>query len=336
MVVLGKASPEFPMRSLTDNMQEVRALFWSVMIPTYDPMPHHLQQMLESVLSQTPGSETMQIEVVDDCSPTVNVKRIVEAIAGDRVHFSQTQVNLGLAGCWNECIERARGEWVHILHQDDYVLPGFYAEIQKIANLHPDVGLIAVRSFFVDEEGVISRVTPRIRSLEHGGCTVEDFFYDNPIQFPGVVVRKSTYKKLGHFRADLSYTLDWEMWTRIIDRAGGVVSPHVLASYRTTDQNTTNRLTRTGETLTDRAKLIKIFAGRYRDFDANIANRRVCDFALNRAKAFKMSDDSQAAQAHLEYWRRNAPLAAKARRYSGAIYRSLESTFSKLRKLVAV
>lgn len=292
--------------------------------------------MLASVLSQDPGSGVMQIEVVDDCSPTVDVKQMVRSVAGDRVSFSQTHVNLGLAGCWNECIERARGEWVHILHQDDYVLPGFYAEIEKIADLHPDVGLIAVRSFFVDEEGVINGVTPRIRSLEHGGCTVEEFFYDNPIQFPGIVVRKKAYEKMGDFRADLSYTLDWEMWTRIIDQAGGVVSPNVLASYRTSDQNESSRLAKAGETLTDRAKLNRIFAARYKDFDARAANRRVCDFALSRAKIFRMSEDDQAVQVHLKFWRRNAPFTAKTRRYGAAIYRSLLGTFSKLRKLVVV
>jgi glycosyltransferase involved in cell wall biosynthesis len=302
------------------------------MIPTYDPKPHHLEQMLASVLPQDPGGETMQIGVVDDCSPRVNVRQIVRAAAGDRVHFSQTHANLGLAGCWNECIHQAQGEWVHILHQDDYVLPGFYAEIEKLAGLHPDVGLIAVRSFFVDEEGVISHATPRIRSLEHGGCAVEEFLYDDPLQCPGVVVRKKAYEKVGDFRADLSYTLDWEMWTRVIDKVGGVVSPLVLASYRMTNQNMTNRLARTGETLTDRTRLYRIFAERYNDFDAKAANRRVCEWALSGARVFKMSDDDQAVQVHLKYWRRNAPLTAKARRYGGVIYRSLQSTFSKLRK----
>ncbi len=302
------------------------------MIPTYDPKPHHFEQMLRSVLSQDPGSETMQIEVVDDCSPGVDVKQMVRAAASERVHVSQTRVNLGLAGCWNECIDRARGEWVHILHQDDYVLPGFYAEIERISGLHPDVGLIAARSFFVDGEGVISGVTPRIRSLERGGRTVVEFLYDNPIQCPGVVVKKKVYETLGNFRADLSYTLDWEMWTRIIDQAGGVISPRVLASYRITDENASNRLSKTGETLSDRARLNEIFAERYVDFDARAANRHVCEVALNRAGALKMSHDDQAAKAHLKYWKRNAPLTAKARHYGGVIYRGLQNALSKLQK----
>ncbi len=101
------------------------------MIPAYNPSADYLEQVLKSILQQDPGAERMQIEVVDDCSPSVDVKKMVESIAGERVAFSQTPKNSGLAGCWNTCIERARGEWVHILHQDDIVQPGFYAALRK-------------------------------------------------------------------------------------------------------------------------------------------------------------------------------------------------------------
>ena len=40
---------------------------WSVMIPTFH-CARFLRQTLESVLSQDPGPDVMQIEIVDDCS----------------------------------------------------------------------------------------------------------------------------------------------------------------------------------------------------------------------------------------------------------------------------
>src|SRR4051794_29434054 len=99
---------------------------WSVMIPAYNPRADHLEQALRSVLIQDPGPERMQIEVVDDCSPEVDVAALVKRIAGEQVAFSRNDRNLGLARGWNSCVSRSRGDWVHILHQDDYVLPGFY------------------------------------------------------------------------------------------------------------------------------------------------------------------------------------------------------------------
>src|SRR5207249_10146394 len=86
--------------------------FWSVMIPTYNPRADYLEETLHSVLQQNPGPKQMQIEVVDDCSPGMDVVALVKAIVGERVQFSRTAKNLGLAGCWNTCIDRSRGEWL--------------------------------------------------------------------------------------------------------------------------------------------------------------------------------------------------------------------------------
>jgi cellulose synthase/poly-beta-1,6-N-acetylglucosamine synthase-like glycosyltransferase len=44
--------------------------FWSVMIPTYNARADYLEETLRSVLRQDTGPEQMQIEVVDDCSPS--------------------------------------------------------------------------------------------------------------------------------------------------------------------------------------------------------------------------------------------------------------------------
>ena len=55
------------------------------MMPTYRPDEKYLRQALESVLQQAPGPEQMQIEVVDDCSPGMDVAALVKSIAGERV-----------------------------------------------------------------------------------------------------------------------------------------------------------------------------------------------------------------------------------------------------------
>src|ERR1035441_1558771 len=105
--------------------------FWSSDVCSSDLQEAFLRKTLESVLQQDAGADTMQIEVVDDGSPEGNVEAMVKSIAGARVQISRTPKNLGLAGCWNTCIERARGQWVHLLHHDDYVLPGFYAQLKE-------------------------------------------------------------------------------------------------------------------------------------------------------------------------------------------------------------
>src|SRR5438105_12861529 len=96
--------------------------FWSVMMPTYNPRADYLEETLQSVLQQDPGPEQMQIEVIDDCSTDDLAAQTVGRVGGGRVTFRAEPQNRGLADTWNRCIERARGHWVHILHQDDFVL----------------------------------------------------------------------------------------------------------------------------------------------------------------------------------------------------------------------
>jgi len=105
--------------------------FWSVMIPTYNPRADYLEETLRSVLQQDPGPDQMQIEVIDDGSKDNTACEVTRRVGAGRVTFHRESENRGLANAWNRCIERARGHWVHILHQDDIVLPGFYDRMRK-------------------------------------------------------------------------------------------------------------------------------------------------------------------------------------------------------------
>lgn len=295
--------------------------FWSVMIPTYNPKLDYLRETVDSVLQQAPDPSKMQIEVVDDCSPTVEVEPMVQKLGGGRIAFSRTSKNLGLAGCWNECIARARGEWVHILHQDDYVLPGFYKKLEEVAAQHPEVSLVATRSFYVDENSFIDGYTRRLLELENGGRDVKAFYHDTPIQCPGVAIRRGFYQKHGGFRADLLFVIDREMWSRAIGAGGGVVVPQVLSSYRKYNHSQTGRLIRSGESLRDMEHLNHIFAELYDDFDAPKAAAMLWESALGQAEDLVRLGDMEGAENNWRFFRERASFWRRARWFAGKIKR---------------
>jgi glycosyltransferase involved in cell wall biosynthesis len=293
------------------------------MIPVYNPRQEHLEQALQSVLAQDPGPARMQIEVVDDCSPNVDVAALVKSIAGERVAFSRNAENLGLTGGWNSCAFRANGEWVHILHQDDYVLPGFYVRLGEAAKSHPEVGLIATRCFLVDEHGVIQAMTERLPGLERGGKEAGEYLYSNPFRCPGIAVRRAFYESHGGFRTDLTFTLDWELWIRAITLCGGIALPDVLAAYRTYSENQSARLGQDAATLRDRARLTEIFAEKYPAFDRKKANKYICLEALQEGTRFAELGNEPAASANLGYFRENAPMRLKLRISIGRAVRKI-------------
>jgi glycosyltransferase involved in cell wall biosynthesis len=123
---------------------------WSVMIPTYN-CARYLDTALRSVLAQDPGPEAMQIEVVDDHSTADDPEDVVMRLGGGRVAFHRQPENIGVVGNLNTCLQRSRGELVHLLHGDDLILEGFYRTLDDDLREHAEAGAAYCRHLYVDE-----------------------------------------------------------------------------------------------------------------------------------------------------------------------------------------
>jgi len=177
------------------------------MIPTYNPRADYLEETLRSVLKQDPGPDQMQIEVIDDCSNDDTAFQVTQRVGAGRVTFHRESENRGLANSWNRCIERARGHWVHILHQDDIVLPGFYNLLRQGAE-QSDAGAAFCRYAVVNSKGHWLRISELHRESAgllddwHAKITVQQL-----IQCPSIAVRRLVYEQLGGFCRDCAILL---------------------------------------------------------------------------------------------------------------------------------
>lgn len=278
---------------------------WSVMIPNYNS-GDYLRQTLQSVLAQDRGPEQMQIEVVDHCSTEGDPEALVRAVGGGRVTFYRRPKNEGAVANFNACIQQSRGYLIHILHSDDYILPGFYAEIERLARLYVNAALLATRCFYVDEGDIITDVTPRILELENSGRSAQSLYYNTSIQFPGVVIRREFYEKFGGYITDLVHVADREMWVRAVSLGGGVLSSSVLACYRMAGSNNTASVLRSGENVRDLLRVAEVFQTKYPDFSVNYARRVASYMALKQARGFWDLNDRNSAQANWRLWVENS------------------------------
>jgi glycosyltransferase involved in cell wall biosynthesis len=279
-----------------------RRPLWSVMIPTFNS-GKFLEDTLRSVLSQDLGPSEMQLEVIDDCSTLDDPKAVVEEVGKGRISYYRNTSNEGAIRTFNTCIQRSKGELIHILHGDDTVISGYYAKISEAARVHSSLGLYAARCFIVDEDSVITAVTDNLETLK-----VEAFYYLNPIQFAGITVQRSAYEELGGFRLDLKHTADAEMWARIVASRGGIVLPDVLANYRLFAANDTSRLIRTGENILDHVRLHDLYSKRYPTFSVERGRANLFWMAWSQYSNFKALGDDVAAMANYRAWCQVAPL----------------------------
>jgi len=250
----------------------------------------------------------MQIEVVDHCSTEDDPESLVKAVGGGRASFYRRPKNEGAIANFNACIQRSRGHLIHILHGDDYVLPGFYAEIERLAGLHSDVSFLATRCFLVDENEIISNVTERILELEEGGRSVESLYYNTSVLFPGVVIRRTFYEAHGGYMPSLVHVADREMWVRAVSLGSGVLSPRVLACYRVSAANDSTRAERSGENVRDLLRLKDVFRERYPGFSSERARNCAAYMALRQARNFRAINDLDSARTNWRLWLENCTL----------------------------
>lgn len=243
-----------------DTISSNERPFWSVMIPTYKPQADYLNETLKSVLQQDPGPAQMQIEVIDDCSKDDTASEIVRRVGAGRVTFHAESENRGLANTWNRCIERARGHWVHILHHDDIVFPGFYDRLYHGITCNPGVGMAFCRFAIFDANGHWKELGP-LESPTPGLLDnwLERVATSYHVECAAVVVKRATYERLGGFRAELTSALDVEMWVRIAAHTAVYYEPQILAVFRRHDENQSAIQQRVGANMEDMAKAIEIW-----------------------------------------------------------------------------
>jgi glycosyltransferase involved in cell wall biosynthesis len=217
------------------------------MIPTYN-CASYLRETLRSVLAQDPGPEIMQIEVVDDCSTLDDPAAVVAELGGGRVAFYQQIQNVGHCLNFNTCLQRARGQLVHLLHGDDCVRDGFYAKMQRVLADNPAVGTAFCRYISMDARGSWVTIAP-LEQLEDGILPgwLEKIATGQRLQTPCMVVRREVYETLDGFDNRLAYHEDWEMWVRIASRRAVAYMTEPLALYRVHATSAMARGLRTGE-----------------------------------------------------------------------------------------
>jgi glycosyltransferase involved in cell wall biosynthesis len=238
---------EYP--QITPVPEGVHRPFWSVMIPTYN-CAKYLAQTLESVLSQDPGPEHMQIEVIDDCSTKDDPEAIVREIGKGRVSFYRQPQNVGAIRNFNTCVKRSLGQFVHILHGDDFVAPNFYSSYESLIQSHPDVTLIISPAIFVNEKNEHIRTEPLLSNID--GVVVDFPRIDavrNVIQTPAAVVPRKVYEQVGGFYEPRFHTADWEMWFRAGLYGKVVTLDRQVAYYRLHSGSDTSRLVLSGKNI---------------------------------------------------------------------------------------
>jgi hypothetical protein len=182
---------------------------------------------------------------------------LVKDIGNGRISYYRQQENVGSLRNFETCLNRSKGHWVHLLHGDDMIKPGFYSEIESLIKKYPDIGSAITSFCSIDEDDHESK--PLNNYLMKKPGIIDNWLYKiasaQRVQPPSVVVKRDVYEKLGGFFG-VEYGEDWEMWIRIAAHYPVAFSPACLAMYRTRKLNISNKSITTEQNYKDLLKVM--------------------------------------------------------------------------------
>ena len=186
--------------------------FVSICLLTYK-RAHSLGRSLDSLLAQTPPD--FELIINDDCSPddTEAVARSYEK-RDPRVRYCRNEHNLRYAGNQNAAIDRARSDYVAIVHDGDVYREDLIEKWVNALVKYPTAALVfnAVASLDDLGEKTVAVYRHPYPPLVPGRQLFDEMMdrSDSPI-FGIVMVRKSCVKSVGSFDTQFPVLADMDM-----------------------------------------------------------------------------------------------------------------------------
>jgi len=187
---------------------------------------NYLREAIESVLCQTWSD--FEFLIIDDGS-TDNSREIISSFDDSRIILINNSSNIGLTKSLNYGLHQARGKFIARLDADDVSHPRRLEHQVSYLKSHSDVALLGTWAKVIDENGKALRNT----------CLPTNPFllkwrmlFANQIVHSSVMFSPKKVGRLGGYDASFSYSQDYDLWLRVMERYQIALFPKILVYRR--------------------------------------------------------------------------------------------------------
>ncbi|MBS1811269.1 MAG: glycosyltransferase [Acidobacteria bacterium] len=257
----------------------------SICIPTYNTA-RYISETIESVLAQC--YQDYELVICDNAS-TDETPELVQRYNDSRIRYLRFEELTNQSGNFNRCLQAARGEYITLLHSDDFFLPGFISHRVSLLANNPEVGFVFGAVQMVDAAGEGLSVSRRWDEdhLFKCGELVEFLLLGCIVCPPSLMVRKTCADKTGLFRTDLTWGHDWEWAIRLAENNGCFFSSVPMAAYRVHDVSGTAEILNSAKNGKQEKQILDESLNRLSETGGNYPQLRKAAFgALSRRHMF--------------------------------------------------
>ena len=218
----------------------------SIITPSFNQVAF-IERTISSVLGQ--HYPNLEYIIIDGGSTdgTVDIIRKFEA----KLAYWVSEKDRGQSHAINKGLKLATGDIIGYLNSDDYYLDGVFEHVAEAYRADPSIDLWHGRCRIVDQYG--AKVDERVGSIKRYDEILDlwDVWWKrrNFVQ-PEVFWTRRIGEKVGSFREDLHWVMDYEYWLRILAAGGNVgFIDSELAAFRLQPNQKSTQPTRTAEEL---------------------------------------------------------------------------------------
>ena len=218
----------------------------SVLIPSYNH-ENYIKEAIESVLNQT--FQDFELIIIDDGSTDKTVDKIKE-FDDERIQLYVFEKNQGAPNAINNCIKRAKGEYIAYISSDDVWELDKLEKQVNFMEKNPSIDVLFTKVSFIGENSEI---------LDENSSNVElyNFYKDifdknnrsreewlkrfflkgNCICHPSILIKKEIYDIVGLYDERLANLPDFDMWVRICFNHDIYILDEKLVRFRIRDND---------------------------------------------------------------------------------------------------
>lgn len=186
----------------------------SITIPTYKNVPL-LKRLLDSIATQTFGDYEV---IITDDTPDESVQELVHAYSQIKnLKYFKNNMPLGTPENWNEGIRKASGDWIKIMHHDDWFSRNDALELlSNQTQQNVDCIFFAYKNVYQNNQEQTEEVIASAKEVENLLKTPWLLFASNKIGPPSVTMIRQSILEV--YDNQLKWRVDTEFYIRLIQK----------------------------------------------------------------------------------------------------------------------